>query len=192
MSDSSSRTGGLGNILFPKFLLIVFWLGAIVYVFDANQGVNGLDLPNERSVGPALRLVLPQGWGFFTKSPRDEEFYVFSSRQGELKNVFQGPAARVKYALGLNRHPRAQGIEFGLVLEDSKDVPWLKCMGEIEQCMERLRQSPLTKVKSRVQNPTFCGEIVLKMQSHVPWAWRHQGLSVVEAPYRVKYLYVEC
>lgn len=107
----SSRARALG----AQVLLVGSVLGLFVlYSVHAALPPNVLELPLERSVEP--RKWAPQGWAFFTRNPREPRVLPFVAESGTWRSANLGPHAQARYAFGLDRKSRAQGVEVGLLM----------------------------------------------------------------------------
>ncbi|MCD0168164.1 SdpA family antimicrobial peptide system protein [Deinococcus indicus] len=165
---------------------------ALTYIFDANQGVNGLSLPGEEILRPYLRQNVPQGWGFFTKSPRDEDFYFYRAEGNQFVEVTIGPAGRADQFFGLDRHSRAQGIEAGLIFESTEKLKWANCTQVLSDCLKPSPSGSLVRVQNKLPNPTLCGHLAVEMRKPVPWAWAKAGTTSSSQDRRVKQFFVKC
>ncbi len=59
-----------------------------------------------------ISQIWPQGWGFFSKSPKEEYLNVYKSN-GDPS--VQWPNMKLSNLFGINRAGRAQGTEIGLI-----------------------------------------------------------------------------
>lgn len=173
------------------------WLGVALYAFTSSFGsVRGnqtaFALPMQYELYPFVRMSLTQGWGFFTKSPRDEEFFVFEKRGDAWTNAFSGPSAALHNALGLNRRMRAQGLEFGLLTHLAPDGAWAECDTMMILCFDRhVARDDLVTLYNPSTTPYYCGTIAFALQRPVPWAWQRLNRKIV-MPSRIMVAEVVC
>jgi antimicrobial peptide system SdpA family protein len=117
------------------------------------------------------RVFAPQGWAFFTRSPRTPHLTVVGNQgDGRWTVLSPGRLAVPADLMGLDRIRQAQDTDIRRVLPEVPDRAWSDCQGEPLDCLSALSAGP------SVANPStrrdFCGDIGLIMQEVVPWAWR--------------------
>jgi antimicrobial peptide system SdpA family protein len=137
----------------------------------------------------ALHILLPQGWSFFTRDPREERISVFV-RRGPLAwtNASSTTIADPRNAFGLDRTSRAQGLEVSHLVASVPDTAWTPCRYDSTICLDSVYHSDATA--NRVANPRLCGEVGIVLRPPVPWAWRHSaGVRMLA---RVARLTVRC
>src|SRR5262245_5362158 len=103
------RLGGLA------LFLATAGSGLITYAANAVLPFHPFELPAEESL--QLSRWIPQGWGFFTRDPREPDPYIFlRAADGRWRPAAQAPNKPPAHGLGLSRSSRALGIEMGLLL----------------------------------------------------------------------------
>ena len=168
--------------------LALGWSIVIAYAVHAGMPFNPVTLPAEDRM--ATRTILPEGWGFFTRDPREERILPFhKSEGGDWVSASLAPHARPSNGFGLDRMSRAQGIELGLLLENLAESAWSPCSERPAACLEKT--SALTPLKNESPRPTLCGHVGLALQKPVPWAWASSRNRIV-MPSRVLRLEVSC
>src|SRR5665213_797503 len=112
---SSSINDRWNNLLGVVSLALgTFWLAAISYVLHAAFPFNAVKLPDEKDIN--AKLWSPQGWKFFTRSPREDWLLPYRQTASGWQSASLGPNGRLDAYMGISRAPRAQGIEMGLLL----------------------------------------------------------------------------
>jgi antimicrobial peptide system SdpA family protein len=148
---------------------------------------SSVRLPGANAVN---RLVLaPQGWAFFTRSPREERQWVYGRDLDGWKRVMKGPHARLSNDLGLDRGSRAQGVEIAMLMSTAPSRAWQACEGAVPACLARLPRG--TDVRNPSPNPTLCGTVAIVQREPVPWAWLNSP-APVQMPSRLLPLEVSC
>jgi antimicrobial peptide system SdpA family protein len=165
-------------------------LGALVcgYVVHAQLPANAVQLPYEARLSHSVRLVLPQGWAFFTRSPRAPDVVPYRRVDGRWVSALATPNAEPRNLFGLSRTARAQGVELGVLIGDVRPDQWLACTVDPLVCLDRATPVALTNT-SLV--PTLCGEVGLVSQQPLPWAWSEARDETV-MPGRVARLETSC
>lgn len=113
-------------------------------------------------------ILLPQQWGFFSKNPRDESYYVYDLVME--KSAVTWPNNKIENYLGLARSGRAQGTEMGLITLGISEENWTDCNEDPRQCLGETK-ALADVIKNKTPNPTICGDIGFIRQQPVPWAW---------------------
>ncbi len=131
---------------FVCLLLIIGWAVVFGYSIHAALPLNPINLPLEESVKP--RVWVPQGWKFFTRSPREDVISVFARQaDGGWANALHGPNGSPSNLFGISRATRAQGIEIGILQVAVSRLEWHSCKAAVEQCVE---QAPIVPVPIRI------------------------------------------
>jgi len=158
-------------------LLIVFgWAVVFVYAIHAALPLNPIKLPLEKSIAP--HVWLPEGWKFFTRSPREDVISAFvRAPDGHWTSALNGPNASSSNLFGIKRATRAQGIELGILQVAVSRLPWSTCKEELEFCVEDAPLVPVA-IHNVTPEPTLCGEVGLVLQPPVPWAWSHSRKKI--------------
>ncbi|MFP2904935.1 SdpA family antimicrobial peptide system protein [Pyxidicoccus sp. 3LFB2] len=186
-SSEPARTRRLGLLALG---LILGWSTVTVYALHAALPYNPIQLPFEDRIN--MRLVLPEGWAFFTRDPREDRMLPYvRATDGQWAWASQTPNFQPKNAFGIDRAARAQGVEMGLLMEQAREYARQACEEDPRRCLERA--SPGKPLRNRSPNPTLCGQVGFVFQRAVPWAWSRtsQGKPII-MPSKVLRLEVEC
>jgi antimicrobial peptide system SdpA family protein len=169
-------------------VLLAFWGGLFLYVVHSAMPYNPVALPFEQYF--ATRTWAPEGWGFFTRDPREERvsFFVRDAR-GNWTSASLAPHARARNVFGLNRKSRAQGIEAGMLLTTIPESDWTTCRQSAEAC---LAAAPVVATMTNTSpQPTLCGEVGLLLRKPLPWAWT-RSKSRLTMPARIARIHTSC
>lgn len=133
-----------------------------------------------------MRLLLPEGWGFFTRDAREKDLLIahFGS-SGQLR--IEPPHAHVDNAFGLLRKTRVLAVEANQILSESQ-ARFTPCRGSLADC---LAQAPVQKLASNAARPYLCGDLALLRRAPVPWSWIGL-LSADEMPTEVYRARIRC
>lgn len=167
------------------FLVVVLWGYLFTVSIHAVLPDNPIKLPLEQQL--KVPTWFPQGWGFYSKDPRDTYFNVVNIEEEKL--AANWPNNIPENLFGLKRLGRSQGIEAGLlhsmVLESSKKA----CKENPYSCLDEF-QNPIV-LKNPSPNPTLCGDIGFFGQEPIPWAWSGSNRKI-EMPSKVVRVNVSC
>ena len=155
---------------------MVMWIGLVMallaaYDLQAFLPANVLGLPGQSVVDAGFRAALPQGWAFFTKSPRSMDIVAYAvDRDGNVRIAMLGAYADPANTFGLDRGARAQGAELALLISQVPTSAWRPCERPAAECLTGAAGAGALQNDSRAR--TMCGPIVLAQQTPVPWAYR--------------------
>lgn len=167
--------------------LIALAAVAVVYVLHAALPATPFELPFGNP--QAFRTVVPEGWGFFTMSPRTPDVMVYGARpDGGWRQLTVGAHEGADSLMGLNRRNRSQGTEVAIVANQLPPERWSACEREPLDCLTALSPQPV-RVSNFSNLHSVCGDVGLVMQDVLPWAWR--GLPT-EMPSKVVRVVVSC
>lgn len=176
------------HLLAPAVMLLV--LGA--YSISSSIPSTILTLPFFDEVKPNAVSTMPQGWAFFSKSPRDPSIAPYRAEENSLTSLSMLPTTRVENLFGVSRNGRAQGVEVALISGGSVPADWTDCESpDLHECAELLREVEPKRVRNTVAAPSVCGGIILIQTTPVPWSFRQQTEVREKADKAVK-LQVAC
>jgi antimicrobial peptide system SdpA family protein len=166
-------------VRFGVFSILVglLWSIFVLYVALGALPFNPIRPPLLETL--RTQVWMPEGWGFFTRNPREDRIFLFSSVNGGWIKAALPQLGQPKYMMGLDRAPRAQGVEMAMLLvAQPLRKSWKPCQGEPTRCLERQVTAP-AKVKNRSPNPSLCGLVGFVKRAPVPWAWVNSPKPVV-------------
>jgi antimicrobial peptide system SdpA family protein len=170
--------------------LILGWSTVAAYALHPALPYNPIKLPLADRFD--VRLVLPEGWAFFTRSPREDRMMPFlRGADGQWAGASRTPNFQPQNFFGIDRAARAQGVEMGLLLEASRSTARQPCEEEPAVCLAR---APVAlTLRNGSPRPTLCGPVGFVFQKAVPWAWsRSNQDKKIIMPSQVLRMDVEC
>jgi len=149
------------------------WATILLSIVAASLPYNPLtlDLPAERGI----RMLMPEGWGFFTRDPREPDITTYVKSKGSWYRSPNMPIANAANLFGINRFPRAQSVELGMLLHDVPAEWWRPCRSNIDACLQSIPAKPVTNTSPF---PVFRDTIGLVRQEPIPWAWAAHRNSI--------------
>ncbi|WP_394345007.1 SdpA family antimicrobial peptide system protein [Echinicola soli] len=152
--------------------------------FLSSTGFNPLTLDYRES--KLVYTVIPQGWGFFTRDPR-EPYTLLYKRTGDKLNLINDSGAEPRYLFGLSRSTRRQNIELGSLYLQVPDSMWVSCPSKAwKECVPDDR----VFVSDSFKHPRLSGEYLLIRQAPVPWAWS-KSYDKIKMPFEICKIYIE-
>ncbi|MEU1003681.1 SdpA family antimicrobial peptide system protein [Streptomyces tibetensis] len=187
-----TRTGNGQFSVSRKSVIIIctVWAVVVVYVAQVQLPKNVITLPGQKAARHTVANMAPQGWAFFTKSPRDPEMVPYQRTPGKWKPLSLTPHSSPRNAFGLDRESRAQGVEIALLLSAAQKKDWRECTSSRQSCLRDFGP-PVRRIANRSPEPTLCGTVGLLQEKPTPWAWRDL-VPESHSPEQVMVLEVTC
>lgn len=139
--------------------IIIFIFG--IYLFSNILPENNMTHKN------LLQDFSPQGFGFYSKSPRDEQYILNYNKNIDLPNF------QPKNIFGLKRKGRAQAIELGRLDAKIKDNQWYKVEHEkeINKKVQEIKNVYKVKKDEKFKNIDSGTYIIIKKEP-ISWYFR--------------------
>ena len=148
-----------------RTVTIAAWCVVAAFLLAAHAPRSPISPPKRVRVWTAT--VLPEFWGFFTRSPSEEKIFLYEERNLELEHV--NPADVGNPLLGIARKRRWYAVELGMLFARIPEDAWTKCKG-----LEACDLSDAVTVESPLQRPNICGTHVFEKRKLAPWSWARQ------------------
>lgn len=104
------------------YLLILLIIFSFSFTLFSNSIPYNLVTGNLKKI-KLISTVSPQGWGFFTKSPREENIYIYSLNDNLVKNEMPTNSHYSNY-FGISKKSRMVGYEVSMILTQLKHEKW--------------------------------------------------------------------
>jgi sporulation delaying protein A len=142
---------------------------AAVLLILAYMPPNPVSLDLSPAAQLSIHQVAPQGWGFFTRDPRDKMFDLYRYEKGAWASSFLGPQSEPHNLWGISRLPRGQAIDLGTVSQNLPKTVIAKCEGAWRDCLSSLPTPSV--VHNTAPRPLLCGRYLVIYRHPVPWSW---------------------
>ncbi|WP_164878204.1 SdpA family antimicrobial peptide system protein [Microbacterium enclense] len=164
--EQADRTG-VAHLLGVTALVSVLLVGCAL----AWLPVGELLPTTVQSQVRAAQAIAPQGWAFFTKSPRGPVPTAYRWDGDEWVSADRGPNAQLRWAFGLNRESRLTEFDMQTALAEVDESWWRDCPGRHDdaECLSDTAPRPVASVGHDLR---LCGEVGLVRREPVPWAYR--------------------
>ncbi len=119
--------------------------------------------------------IMPEGWAFFTRDPREPQIRLFA-RSGERWAEVAWQNAALTNGLGLTRNGRL--LQFAVV-ELVRRVPalhWVPCTGHPAGCRGQGPPLVLPLGATPAEELLRDGEFLIYVAPPTPWAWSRSGI----------------
>lgn len=154
--------------LLVLFIVVGLWLKVVYFIvvasFPFNPFTNKIE-PKERQF---IKTMLPEGFSFFTKNPREPYFRVYKIISGDSLNYMEMNPFSLTNLGGLIRRNKVVYVQLGGILEQLKGIKWATHRGVNDLPLHNLK---LIKVENESDTPLVCGKYLLEFRKPVPWAW---------------------
>lgn len=114
-----------------------------------------------------LHSLLPQGWAFFTKSPREFQLSLYSYQERNIEKV-NLKNVQASQLFGLNKSNRATHSKLIKIFNEIPDEHWTPIVS-----LEKIDCNNLNKynVNKLLINEIPKGEYIMLINKTTPWAW---------------------
>ena len=151
------------------FLLNFFLSLTFLFVIFINSiGYNLLTFNKKWSF--ELQFLFPQGWGFFTKDPREDQTTIYKEENNSLKELDLKNGAPNSW-LGMTRKNRIMLIELIQIINQVDSSNW-KGIDSKEKMKAFTDTTKAIEVINFVNNAQLEGNFFVIKQKPVPWSWR--------------------
>jgi antimicrobial peptide system SdpA family protein len=173
-------------IIFSGCNFLALWI--ITSIFFFNIPFNPIQ--HEYGTTPVVNFLIPQGWAFFTRNPREAQVIIYKNEGGRLLEL-PHKHSNLSNIMGLNRRASVIVSEMQSIknkIPDSvfKNTKWNFQEGKFGQ----LPNSAYPAINN-FANPILCGEYILVLQEVVPWAWSKNSKHI-EMPAKVARIHIKC
>ncbi|ATY84484.1 SdpA family antimicrobial peptide system protein [Kyrpidia spormannii] len=163
-------------VLFGWIFLGMVALWVYVFMLGIHRGLPFSVVP-DLPLEPRLFVEqwFPQGWGFYSKNPRDSYFYVVRMPDHQLPVGW--PNNSLSNIFGISRFGRAQGIEAGLIASEIPNSAYV--FTNVNPLWKLDELKPELVIKNPSPSPTILGDIGIIYQPPVPWAWTKEADKII-------------
>lgn len=127
-------------------------------------------VPN--SIKKEINTAFPEGWGFFTKNPRDLHLDIYKIEESTIKNISIYNHSLSNY-LGLSRKSRVIGYEASMLANKVNKELWQDNNGK---SVEKFINDSIIEIHS-IPNFKYLvkGDYLIKLYEPIPYAWSKEN-----------------
>lgn len=155
--------------------VVVVLIAATTALFSLPSHIH---LPRSWQTGfSSVQSLVPQGWGFFTRNPREASMIPYVYDGTTWVNANRGPNAQLRYLLGLNRESRLTEFDIVQLLQQSATVTtWTPCAEpEVDSCVASATAAGVVPVVTYGYQLRLCGDVLIIRQEPIPLAYAGLG-----------------
>lgn len=156
--------------------VVVATLAVAVVVFVGLSTLPTNPMSPPASVRSVADQIIPEGWAFFTASPKTIYTQVAFLRADGQWQIENHSLAVPQDLFGLDRSKRAEGTAIALLLRSVSPRAWHQCTNAPTRCLASLPAGPVIQNTSNLQS--ICGEVGFIRQQMLPWAWRYFNVNM--------------
>lgn len=172
--------------MIKQSIILIIWFTFLLFVlyYVSASSIPYNPLTPSFSSKTKIMTFVPEGWGFFSRDPREPDLYLYELHGNKLIRNTHAPISSFANFFGLKRYPRAQSVELGMLLHNINDSLFKSCEINIEDRSEidieslnsvndhlKLDRATIATVMNGSPYPTIKGIICIVQQEPIPWAW---------------------
>jgi len=156
----------------------LFWLFILFFLLIASISESIINVSRISKIRSTV--FMPEGWAFFTKNPREENFVLYK-KEGHGWDLKTIQAGSYKNIFGLNRKIRIANQELGMLLSNYTNPQWVDLKGRMNDPSNTVLLDTLSArdVVDHSHYPIFTGEYILQKVYNVPWVWYSSNPDLV-------------
>jgi antimicrobial peptide system SdpA family protein len=148
-----------------KFILIFGWS---LFGFSILFSTMKTQLVLSNNLKEFTSKLFPQGWGFFTKNPRDFVLNCYKIKNGKLELIDISNQS-LKNHLGFSRSARIIGYEMSIIAGDIKNTDWKQ--NSDGNIYNNINDTTITINNKYLFKHLTKGDYLIKLNKPVPYAW---------------------
>jgi antimicrobial peptide system SdpA family protein len=147
-----------------KIAVFGFWF--LIFITLFTWYLPGSVLKVDTFFSSKIINLLPQGWGFFTKEPKEQLFDAYKIQNGNLIQLSIKNASRENY-FGFSRKSRFIGFEISKISAKINHESWVQSKGNIKIPKSFKIQYVRGNFRYFKRNNLY----ILIKTNPIPWAW---------------------
>lgn len=167
------------------FILFIYTFFTLILNFTQNP----IKITN--SVNTKLSTLTPQGWAFFTRSPREAQIIIYSVADDGSFSKYQHKHSSLNNLFGLNRKSSKVLGELQMIKSNVADSLFENCKWNYQKLRAFKIPKSTHTIKNIIDEPILCGEFIIIFQKPIPWAWS-KSIDRIEMPAKIIRLNIDC
>ena len=142
------------------------WCFLIIIVFLSS--IKDQQVIKSPPLLKTINYLFPQGWGFFTRNPREENVFVYSINKNKITEICLLNQS-IENSFGFSRDTRLKAFDIAILIEKINNDEWISSS---KQSMKEHLAIPTIKIKKTNNLQYFTkGLFFIKLKKTVPWKW---------------------
>lgn len=162
------------------YIATICTISSFVFLLFTNSISYNLNTSSYKTI-KIFSTISPQGWGFFTKSPREDNVYIYSVTNKNIINEML-PNSHYSNFFGLSRKSRMIGFEISHILVQLNKEKWENFNGNFNKYTKKA-----IKVDNSKLHYLKTGSYLLVKEKVPPYLWRNYVKNKLK-----EIIYVEC
>jgi antimicrobial peptide system SdpA family protein len=157
-------------LLVTIFLLVTFIFN---YILIVSIPENPIKIRYSFFSDKEIKGLTPQGWAFFTKSPRLEEVYLYKidTISKKIENIILKNVQSSQF-FGIKRENRLISSKITTIANDIDKNLWFNYSGNSQDFLKNEENyMRLNRISINIIQPSICGLYCVVMKKPIPWSW---------------------
>lgn len=178
------------NVVFVLTVSAWVLIGAFVAIISIPHNPLSRFFSNRKTV-LISKSVLPEGFSFFTRNPKEPTLHLYKLVAGKLQRLPQNNA-HYKNAFGIIRKTRSENVELGSILSTLNGRKWGRCVNlSVDDCISSSVIIPKYTISNLNEEPQLCGDFVIQNVEAMPYAW-NSFKKKIYMPYEIIEIKIIC
>jgi antimicrobial peptide system SdpA family protein len=152
-----------------NYLALISWLFLTSLVFFSSMKEQ---IIVNKEVKKYVSTFFPEGWGFFTKNPRDPQLEVYKIEDEIAKKINMSNHSAFNF-FGLSRKARVIGYESSMIASEIDKKKWKS--NQTEKITYFVNDSSIIVSRKKGFKFLIPGDYILKMFEPIPYAWANKN-----------------
>lgn len=166
------------------YILSIFFMTYFIFVSSNTDNPLFLGYSSTSKV----YVLIPQGWSFFTRNPREDVLKIYRVEKDTLLYINSTVSLSLKDLFGIKRHKKRITAELSEVMFNVKRTQWHEFRKiAIGDAAKEIATSDT--IANNFKEPLLKkGVYVIYTCKRLPWAWAKSDVSL---PYQLKKVYIQ-
>jgi antimicrobial peptide system SdpA family protein len=152
-----------------NYFVFSFWFFFATLVFFSSMKEQ---IVVNKEIKKHISTFFPEGWGFFTKNPRDLQLEVYKIKNNRVNKINMSNHSAFNY-FGLSRKARVIGYESSIIANEVDKKKWKK--DEVKNIVSFVNDSSVIIPKKKEFKYLVPGDYIFKMYKPIPYAWANKN-----------------
>lgn len=175
---------------YTLFFILTVLSGILIFIQVLFSSLPFNPTRAKADVRKAVFTFLPQGWAFFTRSPREAQVVLYGVSDAELTPITHKHTSYSNF-FGLSRRSTRIMYELQYFKQTIPDSAYINTEWNYQRDLYGDIPQESVVIENDYQDPVLCGEYLLVFQEQVPWAWLG-SIDEIKMPAKAIKLSIQC